>query len=90
MFMPWPISLAGQYDLPHGVANAMLLPVVEEYNIISNPRRFADIAEFMGEHTKGLSVMDAAEKAVDAMRRLASDVGHSRKFERDGGKRRRF
>ncbi len=68
-------QLGGQYDLPHGVANAMLLPVVEEYNIISNPQRFADIAEFMGENIDGLSVMDAAYKAIDAMRRLASDVG---------------
>lgn len=68
-------QLGGQYDLPHGVANAMLLPVVEEYNIISNPQRFADIAEFMGENIDGLSVMDAAQKAVDAMRRLATDIG---------------
>lgn len=68
-------QLGGQYDLPHGVANAMLLPVVEEYNIISNPQRFADIAEFMGEKIEGLSVMDAAQKAINAMRRLASDVG---------------
>ncbi len=68
-------QLGGQYDLPHGVANAMLLPVVEEYNIISNPQRFADIAEFMGEKTEGLSVMDAAQKAIDAMRRLATDIG---------------
>jgi len=68
-------QLGGQYDLPHGVANAMLLPVVEEYNIISNPQRFADIAEFMGEKIEGLSVMDAAHKAIDAMRRLAVDIG---------------
>lgn len=68
-------QLGGQYDLPHGVANAMLLPVVEEYNIISNPQRFADIAEFMGENIEGLSVMDAAQKAIDAMRRLATDIG---------------
>lgn len=68
-------QLGGQYDLPHGVANAMLLPVVEEYNIISNPQRFADIAEFMGEKIDGLSVMDAAQKAIDAMRRLATDIG---------------
>lgn len=68
-------QLGGQYDMPHGVANAMLLPVVEEYNIISNPQKFADIAEFMGENIEGLSVMDAAYKAVDAMRRLAKDVG---------------
>lgn len=68
-------QLGGQYDMPHGVANAMLLPVVEEYNIISNPQKFADIAEFMGENIEGLSVMDAAAKAVEAMRRLAKDVG---------------
>lgn len=67
-------QLGGQYDMPHGVANAMLLPVIEEYNIISNPQKFADIAEFMGENIEGLSVMDAAYKAVDAMRRLAKDV----------------
>ncbi len=68
-------QLGGQYDLPHGVANAMLLPVVEEYNIMSNPQRFADIAEFMGENIDGLSVMDAADKAISAMARLAKDVG---------------
>ncbi len=68
-------QLGGQYDLPHGVANAMLLPVVEEYNIMSNPQRFADIAVFMGENIDGLSVMDAADKAISAMARLAKDVG---------------
>ncbi len=68
-------QLGGQYDLPHGVANAMLLPVVEEYNIMSNPQRFADIAQFMGEVTDGLSVMDAADLAISAMARLAKDVG---------------
>ncbi len=68
-------QLGGQYDLPHGVANAMLLPVVEEYNIMSNPQRFADIAVFMGENIDGLSVMDAADKAIAAMARLAKDVG---------------
>ncbi len=68
-------QLGGQYDLPHGVANAMLLPVVEEYNIMSNPQRFADIAEFMGENIEGLSVLDAADKAIAAMARLAKDVG---------------
>lgn len=68
-------QLGGQYDLPHGVANAMLLPVVEEYNIMSNPQRFADIAEFMGENIDGLSVLDAADLAISAMARLAKDVG---------------
>ncbi len=68
-------QLGGQYDLPHGVANAMLLPVVEAYNIMSNPPRFAEIARAMGENIEGLSVMDAADKAIGAMARLAKDVG---------------
>ncbi|HUM82664.1 MAG TPA: iron-containing alcohol dehydrogenase [Lachnospiraceae bacterium] len=68
-------QLGGQYDMPHGVANAILLPTVEEYNLGSNPEKFANIAEFMGENIKDLSVMDAAHKAVDAMRNLATDVG---------------
>ncbi|MPQ43354.1 iron-containing alcohol dehydrogenase [Clostridium tarantellae] len=68
-------QLGGLYDMPHGVANAMLLPYVSRYNLISNPQKFADIAEFMGENIEGLSVMDAAEKAIEAMFRLSKDIG---------------
>jgi 1,3-propanediol dehydrogenase len=68
-------QLGGLYDMPHGVANAMLLPHVERYNMISNPKKFADIAEFMGENISGLSIIEAAEKAIDAMFRLSKDVG---------------
>ena len=68
-------QLGGLYDLPHGVANAILLPHVERYNLISNPRKFANIAEFMGENIEGLSVMAAADKAIDAIVRLSKDVG---------------
>ncbi|KGM98022.1 1,3-propanediol dehydrogenase [Clostridium novyi A str. 4552] len=77
-------QLGGQYDLAHGVANAMLLPHVERYNIISNPEKFRDIAEFMGENVEGLSVMEAAEKAIDAMFKLAEDIGIPRRL-RDVG-----
>lgn len=68
-------QLGGLYDMPHGVANAMLLPHVCKYNLISNPQKFADIAEFMGENIDGLSVHEAAEKAIDAMFRLSKDIG---------------
>ncbi|GCD12152.1 iron-containing alcohol dehydrogenase [Clostridium tagluense] len=68
-------QLGGLYDMPHGIANAILLPFVEKWNVISNPQKFADIAEFMGENIVGLSVLDAAEKSIDAMFRLAKDVG---------------
>ncbi|MGO3838211.1 MAG: iron-containing alcohol dehydrogenase [Vagococcus sp.] len=68
-------QLGGQYDMPHGVANAILLPTVQEYNMVSNLDRYADIAVFLGENIDGLSKREAAEKAIQAMRDLAVDVG---------------
>lgn len=68
-------QLGGLYDMPHGMANAMLLPHVCKYNMISNLEKFADIAEFMGENTANLSSVEAAEKAIQAMFRLSTDVG---------------
>lgn len=68
-------QLGAFYDVPHGIANAMILPYVMEYNIISNPQRFADVAVFMGENIEGLSVIEAANRAVDAVKRLSNDVG---------------
>lgn len=68
-------QLGGLYDMPHGVANAILLPHVERYNLISNPQKFADIAEFMGENIEGLSVREAADKAIEAIEQLSKDVG---------------
>lgn len=67
-------QLGGQYDIAHGVANAMLLPYVCRYNIIANPKKFADIAGFMGENISGLSVMEAADKAIAAIFRLSKDL----------------
>jgi alcohol dehydrogenase len=68
-------QLGGLYNLPHGVCNAILLPSVCEFNVIANPRRFADIAVAIGENIDGLNVVDAAAKGIAAIRRLASDVG---------------
>lgn len=68
-------QLGGFYNLPHGVCNAILLPVVEEFNMIAAPARFKDIAIAMGEDVTGLSPMAAAEKAVAAIKRLSSDIG---------------
>lgn len=68
-------QLGGLYDMPHGVANAILLPHVARYNLISNPQKYANMAEFLGENIDGLSVMEAAKKAIDALTRLSKDVG---------------
>lgn len=68
-------QLGGLYNLPHGVCNAILLPHVEEFNLIACPERFVDIAVAMGENVEGLSVREAADKAISAIRKLSADVG---------------
>ncbi|MCL5109278.1 MAG: iron-containing alcohol dehydrogenase [Chloroflexi bacterium] len=60
---------------PHGIANAILLPYVMEYNLIGATERFAEVAWALGEDTRGLTAMEAAELAVEAVRRLMIDVG---------------
>ncbi|WP_300558568.1 iron-containing alcohol dehydrogenase [Companilactobacillus sp.] len=79
-------QLGGQYDAPHGVCCAILLPIVEEYNIISSPERFAQLAVAMGEDISGLSTRDAAELAIKAMRQMADDVGIPRSIKAIGAK----
>ncbi|SMC49066.1 iron-containing alcohol dehydrogenase [Sporomusa malonica] len=68
-------QLGGLYNLPHGVCNAILLPHVEIFNIIACPERFVDIAVAMGENIQGLSVRDAADKAIAAIKKLSADIG---------------
>lgn len=79
-------QLGGQYDTPHGVCCALLLPYVEEYNIIACPDRFAQLAEIMGENTEGLSTRDAAELAIKAMKQLSEDVGIPHSIKEIGAK----
>lgn len=68
-------QLGGYYNLPHGVCNAILLPYVEMYNKQVVPERFADIAKAMGEKVEGLSLEEAADRAIDAIKKLASEIG---------------
>jgi len=68
-------QLGGLYNLPHGVCNAILLPHVEGFNLIANAQRFADIAVAMGENIEGLSVREAADVAIAAIKKLSSDIG---------------
>jgi alcohol dehydrogenase len=68
-------QLGGFYNLPHGVCNAILLPHVEKFNLIAAPERFADIAQALGENIDGLSTIEAAEKAIEAIKKLSTDVG---------------
>ena len=68
-------QLGGQYNLPHGVCNAVLLPHVERFNLVAKQDRFVDIAVALGENVSGLSKREAAEKALTAIEQLSSDLG---------------
>jgi len=59
-----------EYHLPHGRANAIMLPHVMNFNKTGNLRKFAKIAEAMGENVEGLSMYKAAEKSVEAVENL--------------------
>jgi len=67
-------ALGGLYDTPHGIANAILLPYVMEYNFVADIDKFAAIAKAMGEPTDSLSKRDAAGKSVEAVRKLNADL----------------
>jgi alcohol dehydrogenase len=66
--------LGGMFRIPHGVANAMLLPPVMEYNVTSCQEKFARIAEELGASVAGLSVREAALLAVESIKDLAKDL----------------
>lgn len=67
-------QLGGFYDLPHGVCNAILLPRVQEFNAAVVPGRLKDVADAMGITVAGLSDKEGASKAIEAIKKLSSDV----------------
>ena len=68
--------LGALYDTPHGVANAIILPTVMEYNAEATGEKYRDIAKAMGvEGTENMSVKEYRKAAVDAVKQLAKDVG---------------
>ena len=68
--------LGALYDTPHGVANAILLPTVMEYNAEATGEKYRDIAKAMGvEGVDAMSLEDARKAAVTAVKQLSEDVG---------------
>ncbi|MBQ6947230.1 MAG: iron-containing alcohol dehydrogenase, partial [Clostridia bacterium] len=68
--------LGALYDTPHGVANAIILPTVMEYNAPATGEKYRDIAKAMGvEGVDGMSLEDARKAAIDAVKQLSIDVG---------------
>ncbi len=68
--------LGAVYDTPHGVANAIILPTVMEYNAPATGEKYRDIAKAMGVcGVDEMSLEDARKAAVDAVKKLSGDVG---------------
>ncbi len=68
--------LGALYDTPHGIANAIILPTVMEYNAEATGDKYKYIAQAMGvEGTENMSQEEYRKAAVDAVKKLAADVG---------------
>ncbi|MBE6555732.1 MAG: lactaldehyde reductase [Ruminococcaceae bacterium] len=68
-------TLGAVYDTPHGVACAMMLPIVMAYNADCTGEKYKAIAEAMGVNTDGMDQDTYRKAAVDAVRQLSVDVG---------------
>ena len=67
--------LGAIFDIPHGVANALLLPIVMEFNAPAALDKYVTIAKAMNAYKEGMTREEAAEAAVDAVRQLSIRVG---------------
>ncbi|MFG6349342.1 MAG: lactaldehyde reductase [Lachnospiraceae bacterium] len=68
--------LGALYDTPHGIANAIILPTVMEYNADATGEKYRNIAKAMGvEGTENMTQEEYRKAAVDAVKQLSSDVG---------------
>ena len=75
-------TLGAVYDTPHGVACAMMLPIVMEYNQECTGEKYREIARVMGvKNVDSMSVEEYRKAAVDAVQQLSIDVGIPTKLE---------
>ena len=75
-------TLGAVYDTPHGVACAMMLPIVMEYNADCTGEKYREIARAMGvKGVDDMSVEEYRKAAVDAVQKLSVDVGIPTKLE---------
>ncbi len=69
------MPLGGQFNVPHGIANAVLLPHVMRHNLVSSLPRYRDVAIALGERVEHLSVRAGAQCAIAAVEALSADIG---------------
>ena len=67
--------MGGMFGIAHGLANAILLPYVIEYNLIGNMEKYASLAAILGKKTTDMTTREAAERCVEALFELNADVG---------------
>ena len=77
-------SIGGIAHVPHGLANALILPYAMEINYVGNLEKFKNIAVCLGENVEGLSLRDAAARSVKAIVDLENDIGIPRKLSEVG------
>lgn len=75
-------TLGAVYDTPHGVACAMMLPIVMEFNAETTGEKFKNVAEALGVDTTGMSQEEYRKAAIDAVRQLSVDVGIPTKLDK--------
>lgn len=68
-------AMGGVAHVPHGVANSLILPYAMERNFVGNLEKFKDIAIALGENVEGITLREAAQKAAEAVFKLAKDTG---------------
>lgn len=66
--------LGGQFNIPHGIANGLLLPYVMEFNVLGNIPRFAQVSKFLGERVEHLSLLDQAYHSAKAVKAIYRDL----------------
>ena len=77
--------LGAHYDTPHGLANALLLPYVMEYNASSPAApKYLQIAKAMGVNTEGMSIEEGINAAINAVRQLSLSIGIPQKLHEIG------
>jgi len=78
-------ALGGYYDVPHGIANSILLPYGMKYNL-DYCNRYALVAKAFGINIEGLTKKEASRKAIDVVLKLTKDCSMPQKLREVGVK----